>query len=220
MKINDLNASYMRDVSTNLTNKPENKLVDKQEQNSHKLEKQEEMKKHFSELSSIGAKGISNAYFMQFQAQTFSFSNGSFSFQSFSFGISSDNSGNFLSFLQNPTNKIKGLLSGIDLSQIGYNGKPIHTLSQDEAKALVSEDGFFGITKTSERIADFVINGAGNDLEKLKAGKDGMLRGFEQAEQMWGGKLPDISQETMQKALAKIDEKISALGGNALDIQA
>jgi hypothetical protein len=34
---------------------------------------------------------------------------------------------------------------------------------------------------------------------------------------MWGGKLPDISHETLDKSLAKIDERITALGGNILD---
>ncbi|KFL35162.1 MULTISPECIES: hypothetical protein [unclassified Sulfurospirillum] len=103
------------------------------------------------------------------------------------------------------------------LADIGYTGKPIANLTQDEASALVSEDGFFGISKTSERIADFVVNGAGDDLEKLQAGREGMLRGFAEAEQMWGEKLPEISYTTMQKALEKVDARIAELGGNVLD---
>ncbi len=38
---------------------------------------------------------------------------------------------------------------------------PISELSADEATALVQEDGYFGIDKTSQRIIDFVIKGAG-----------------------------------------------------------
>ncbi len=49
------------------------------------------------------------------------------------------------------------------LSGVGYEGKPIARLSQDEAAALISEDGIFGITQTSERVANFVINGSGGD---------------------------------------------------------
>lgn len=45
------------------------------------------------------------------------------------------------------------------LSDIGYNGKPIAELTQDEAAELVSEDGFFGIAKNGGSIANFVING-------------------------------------------------------------
>ena len=61
------------------------------------------------------------------------------------------------------------------LSDIGYEGKPIAELSQEEATDLVSEDGIFGIDKTSTRIAEFVINGAGGDEDKMRAGREGML---------------------------------------------
>ncbi|WP_333804400.1 hydrogenase-4 component G [Sulfurospirillum sp.] len=103
------------------------------------------------------------------------------------------------------------------LADIGYSGKPIGELSQDEAKALVADDGFFGISQTSARIADFVVNGAGDDLSKLQAGRSGMLQGFSEAEKVWGGKLPEISYTTMQKALEKVDARIKELGGNVLD---
>jgi len=103
------------------------------------------------------------------------------------------------------------------LADIGYTGKLIGQLSQDEASALVAEDGFFGIAQTSARIADFVINGAGDDLSKLQAGRSGMLQGFSEAEKLWGGKLPEISYTTMQKALEKVDARVKELGGNVLD---
>lgn len=103
------------------------------------------------------------------------------------------------------------------LADIGYTGKPIGELSQDEAKALVADDGFFGIAQTSARIADFVINGAGDDLSKLQAGRSGMLQGFGEAEKLWGEKLPEISYTTMQKALEKVDARITELGGQVLD---
>jgi hypothetical protein len=103
------------------------------------------------------------------------------------------------------------------LADIGYTGKPIGDLTQDEAKELVSEDGFFGVTKTSERIANFVLNGAGDDVEKLKAGREGILRGFKEAEELWGGKLPDISYETINKSVEMIDKKLAELGVNIID---
>ena len=103
------------------------------------------------------------------------------------------------------------------LADIGYTGKPIGELSQDEAKALVADDGFFGIAQTSARLSDFVINGAGDDLSKLQAGRSGMLQGFGEAEKLWGGKLPEISYTTMQKALEKVDARIAELGGKVLD---
>lgn len=107
--------------------------------------------------------------------------------------------------------------NALSLADIDYTGKPISELSQEEAKELVSEDGFFGISQTSERIADFVLNGAGDDIDKLKAGREGILRGFKEAEVMWGGKLPDISYETINKAVEMIDKKLNLLGTSILD---
>ena len=104
------------------------------------------------------------------------------------------------------------------LQDIGYEGKPIASLSQEEASALVAEDGFFGIEQTSQRIADFVMNGAGENEDLLRAGREGVLRGFEEAQQVWGDeKLPDISQQTMQKALEIIDKTMSDLGFSILN---
>lgn len=106
------------------------------------------------------------------------------------------------------------------LADIGYSGKPIGDLTQDDAKKLVGDDGFFGIKATSERIGNFVINGAGDSIEMLKAGRDGIITGFNEAQKIWGGDLPDISQETLKKALDMIDKRIKELGGNVIDTQA
>lgn len=106
------------------------------------------------------------------------------------------------------------------LKDIGYNGKPIASLTQDEASELVSKDGFFGVDQTSKRISDFVINGANGDEKLLRAGREGMLRGFKEAEEMWGGKLPDISQETMKKATEMVDKAMYDLGFSVLDKEA
>jgi hypothetical protein len=106
------------------------------------------------------------------------------------------------------------------LSDIGYEGKPIAELSKDEAAALVAEDGIFGIKQTSERIANFVINGAGGDEERLRAGREGMLQGFKDAEKMWGGELPEISQKTMQAATEMVDKAMHDLGFSILNQEA
>lgn len=106
------------------------------------------------------------------------------------------------------------------LADIGYNGKAIQDLSQEEAKVLVSDGGFFSVASTSERIADFVLGGAGDDIEKLKAGKEGVLRGFEEAEKLWGEKLPQISYDTINKTVEMIDARLSELGANIVDTNA
>ena len=104
------------------------------------------------------------------------------------------------------------------LEDIGYDeGKSIADLSQEEAAKLVSEDGIFGIKQTSQRIANFVINGAGGDEDLLRAGREGMLQGFKEAEKLWGEELPDISQQTMQKAIEMVDNAMIEAGFSVID---
>lgn len=121
-------------------------------------------------------------------------------------GLTKDQ-GDVLSFLNG------GTLGGLSLSDLGYQGKPILELSQDEAKDLVSDDGFFGVTQTSNRSAGFVLAFAGDDLDLLQKGREGIVQGFKEAERMFGGQLPEISYKTQERTLALIDEKITSLGG-------
>ena len=103
------------------------------------------------------------------------------------------------------------------LENIGYEGKKIADLTQEEAKELVSEEGFFGIKKTARRIADFVIKGANGNGDLLKAGLEGIVKGFEEAERIWGSKLPDISYKTIEKAKSLIQEEMKSKGVGILD---
>jgi hypothetical protein len=103
--------------------------------------------------------------------------------------------------------------SGMSLKNIGYEGKPITELTPDEAKELVSEDGFFGVTQTSDRVAGFVLSFSGDNLDILQKGREGIVKGFEEAEKLFGGQLPEISYKTQERTLALIDEKIKSLKG-------
>jgi len=139
---------------------------------------------------------------LQIESLSFSFSESSFELQS---NLEKDpmalEYGKFQDFLQS----------------IGYEGKPIAQLSQEEAGALVADDGFFGIQQTAERIANFVIQGSGGDEEMMRAGRKGIMQGFDEAEALWGGKLPDISYKTIELAAKMIDDKMAELGYSVLD---
>lgn len=111
-------------------------------------------------------------------------------------------------------------LSDEDKAGLLYENKPISELSVDQANELIGEDGHFGVKKTAQRIIDFVIKGAGNDLERLKAGREGVLRGFGEAGKVWGGDLPEISYQTMEKAIKALDDRIAELGGTVAQITA
>jgi hypothetical protein len=79
------------------------------------------------------------------------------------------------------------------------------TLTPEEAQALVAEDGYFGIEQTSERIVGFAINAFSNDPGKLQQMKDAIDKGFSEAQQAFGGALPEISQKTYEAIMEKLD---------------
>ncbi len=95
---------------------------------------------------------------------------------------------------------------GIDyMVATGSSEIDISTLSQEEAQELVAEDGYFGIEKTSQRIVDFAISAAGGDPERLDAIKEGVMNGFHEAEEVFGGSLPEISHATLDSVMEKLD---------------
>lgn len=104
---------------------------------------------------------------------------------------------------------------GFDLATLTYNGKPLNEVNPEEAQTLIAEDGYFGVKKTAQRLADFVITGGGENLDRLQAGREGVLSGFKEAEQLWGGKLPEISYKTLDKTLKLIDARIQELSGGS-----
>ena len=163
--------------------------------------------------SKLSAREISNGYFAQFQAQAFSQANSSATAQSALDAIFGGS--NFKS----PGN-LSEILGGLDYAAMGYEGKAIGELNKDEASELIGENGFFGINNTADRIANFIVNAAGGDYAKLQAGREGMLRGFNEARKIWGGELPEISEKTITLATEAIERKIAEAGGNVLNVSA
>ena len=86
----------------------------------------------------------------------------------------------------------------------------LQTLTPDQAQELVSEDGYFGVENTAQRIFDFAVGLAGNDPSRIDAIRAGIEDGFTQAEEAWGGTLPDISYETKNTLMAKLDDWVNA----------
>ncbi len=93
------------------------------------------------------------------------------------------------------------------LLQVSTTGSEIDlsNLSVEEAKQLVAEDGYFGVEKTSQRIVDFALNAYGKDPAKLEAMKSAIDKGFQDAQQAFGGSLPEISQQTYDAIMEKLD---------------
>lgn len=81
----------------------------------------------------------------------------------------------------------------------------INKISQTEAQELIADDGYFGVEQTSDRIVELAIGIAGGDLSKLEAIKEGVEKGFQEALDAFGGSLPDISYDTYDTVMEKLD---------------
>lgn len=91
-----------------------------------------------------------------------------------------------------------------------YNENPdkikIDKATSLKAQAEISDEGFWGVKKTSERIVDFAKRISGGDSSKIEILKDAIRDGFEAAKELMGGKLPEISNQTYEAVMKSLDE--------------
>jgi len=81
----------------------------------------------------------------------------------------------------------------------------ISTISPEKAQEMIADDGYFGVEKTSDRIVNFAIGLAGGDPARIDAIRQGVKNGFEEALDAFGGWLPDISYDTYDAVMNKLD---------------
>lgn len=75
-----------------------------------------------------------------------------------------------------------------------------------QAQADISEDGYWGVKQTSQRLFDFACALAGDDVDKMKEMQAAMEKGFKEATGAWGKELPSICQETLDAANQKFED--------------
>lgn len=86
-----------------------------------------------------------------------------------------------------------------------FEALEVDPATRAQAQADIAEDGYWGVKQTSERIFDFAKALTGGDPEKMEEMREAFLKGFKQAEEMWGDSLPEISQKTYGAVLEKFD---------------
>ena len=78
------------------------------------------------------------------------------------------------------------------------------------AQELISEDGFFGVRQTTERIMNFAKALVGEDAspEAIERMRNAVQRGFDDVARMFGGfdRLPQVSQDTHAAIMAAFDD--------------
>ena len=82
----------------------------------------------------------------------------------------------------------------------------VDAATKAQAQKDISEDGYWGVKKTSQRLFDFASALAGDDVEKMKKMQNAMEKGFKQATKAWGKELPSISRDTMDAANMLFDD--------------
>lgn len=80
-----------------------------------------------------------------------------------------------------------------------------------QAQQDISEDGYWGVKQTSSRILDFANALTGGDPDKIEEMREAFQKGYKQAEKTWGGKLPDISQQTYDAVMQGFDDMAAAV---------
>ncbi|MFJ7827917.1 hypothetical protein [Psychrobacillus sp. NPDC096623] len=79
------------------------------------------------------------------------------------------------------------------------------------ATEAISEDGEFGVKKTSERIFDFALALTGGDEKLMKKMQEAVTEGFSQATAAWGKELPSITEDTFDAITKKFDDYYNSL---------
>lgn len=76
----------------------------------------------------------------------------------------------------------------------------------NKAAKEISEDGYWGVEQTSERIFSFAKALSGDDPDKMNDMLEAFKEGFDQATSAWGKTLPELSQKTYDAVLKKFED--------------
>jgi len=78
-----------------------------------------------------------------------------------------------------------------------------------QAQQMVSEDGFFGVKKTTERIMGFAkaLVGEGASEQQIEKMRAAVQKGFDEVARMFGGfdKLPQVTKDTHAAIMSAFD---------------
>ncbi|MDR1687495.1 MAG: hypothetical protein LBS21_02650 [Clostridiales bacterium] len=95
---------------------------------------------------------------------------------------------------------------GMQWSKDFWESLEVDEATRAEAEEAISEDGYFGVKQTSERILNFAKALSGGDPSKIATLRDAVEEGFAEAEKLWGDKLPQISYDTLDAVRKGFDE--------------
>ena len=107
---------------------------------------------------------------------------------------------NLVQKLLNKQGSVFDLANGTNLAatfrEAAANADPDTIKAAQEA---ISDDGYWGIKQTSDRMVSMAIALTGGDTDKADEMISAIEKGFKQATKSWGEDLPDICQKTLSR---------------------
>ena len=101
-----------------------------------------------------------------------------------------------------------------------YAGLTVDAKTRAQAQADIAEDGYWGVTQTSQRIFDFAMALSGGDHEKMEQMRTAFEKGFKQATRAWDDSLPGICQRTYDAVESLFDDYKEKQSGETEAVQA
>ena len=107
--------------------------------------------------------------------------------------------------LSKQTNKFS--IANQSLSSIfGEAAKNADPATIKKAQEDISEDGYWGVNKTSYRLVSIAIALTGGDTSKADEMMAAIQKGYDKATAAWGKELPDISKRTLEATKQKMED--------------
>ncbi len=107
--------------------------------------------------------------------------------------------------LSKQTNKFS--IANQSLSSIfGEAAKNADPATIKKAQEDISEDGYWGVNKTSDRLVSMAIALTGGDTSKADEMMAAIQKGYDKATVAWGKELPDISKRTLEATKQKMED--------------
>jgi len=95
---------------------------------------------------------------------------------------------------------VEGLVGG-QANALGGITIEIPEAIQLQAQEAISEDGDWGVEAVADRILEFAQALTGGNPAMIDMMRNAFEEGFAAAERLWGGELPEISQQTRERVL-------------------
>lgn len=84
-----------------------------------------------------------------------------------------------------------------------------------QAQKDIAEDGYWGVSQTSDRIFDFALALSGGDASKMEEMVKAVEKGFSEATKAWGKEMPSITSDTHSAVMDKFDAWFKDNGSSA-----